>query len=98
MNEFNVGTGALFFALHEVSRVISDVVLSFVIISAVYRLFVEASAFNAFVMMGNLMLLVHMPLLGLEFPKLAGEIMKPLIAVAKLELRHIANKKLSDKF
>jgi hypothetical protein len=49
-------------------------------------------------MMGNLMVLVHVPLLGLEFPKLAGEIMKPLIAVAKLDLRHIANKKLQDDY
>lgn len=98
LHSFNLGTSALFFTLREISRVLSLVVFSYVIVCTVARLFAGVSAFNAFVMMGNLQVLVHMPLLGLEFPKLAGEIMKPLIAVAKLDLLRIANNKLPKDF
>jgi hypothetical protein len=62
------------------------VILAYFTLCAALKVFANVSAFNGFILLNSIQLLIHIPLLGLEFPKLTGYIMKPLIVIAKCDL------------
>jgi len=43
-------------------------------------------------------MLIHLPLLGFEFPRLTGEVMRPLIALAKCDLGNLVKGQLGTNF
>ena len=93
LKDLNDGDSKLFRFLREASRIIQLFALAYFCLCAFLKLFTGLSVFNSHLFLTSIQMFVHIPLLNLELPKLTGEVLRPLIAIAKCDLTSIVTKK-----
>lgn len=80
------------------TRVLALIVMAYFCLCLALRLFSGQSLFNAYIVLNSLQLLLHVPLLEVEFPRLLGQVLRPLIAVAKFDFKQVFLKRLTKDF